>query len=155
MDFAEKCNRIFWNTEQMFRSNDDIDFKPVNPFDDGSAENILFERHLIETAIRLHGNEAAYSDRIKELKAECGALTEALERCLAKECNEAALVVAAIDRLSAVALDIFVTDSEVRRGDASPEYVEECRGKLRNLLGERERLTAEMTAMEEEYRKKK
>lgn len=62
---------------------------------------------------------------------------------------------AAIDRLSAVALDIFVTDCEVRRGDASPEYVEECRGKLRNLLGERERLTAEMTALEEEYRKKK
>lgn len=155
MDFAEKCNRIFWNTEQLFRINDDIDFIPVNPFDEGSADHIVFARHWIETALRLHGDDEARSARVAELKNEHLTLTQALHKLLANDCTEPQTMLAAIDRLSAVALDIFVTDCVVRRGDASPQYVEECRSRLRALLGERERLTEEMTALAHEFSNKK
>lgn len=120
MDFAEKCNRIFWNVCQLRHQHDEPGFEPVNPYEEGSVEYALFERHW-----------AAVSGA----DADSGALEAAL--------GGSAGAVAAVERLSAVAIEVFRTDCEVRRADATPGCIEESRRKLRGLLERRQELTAE------------
>lgn len=163
MDFAEKCNRIFWNTVQLYHRTDDVDFQPVNPFDEGTVEYTLFEKNWID-AVQWHLEDIirdpdidpvealALKRRIDRSNQERTDMVEQLDSYfLDKYSTVTPLPDAtintespawAIDRLSILALKIYHMDAEVRRADASPAHIEKCRDKLRVLLMQREDLTA-------------
>lgn len=163
MDFAEKCNRIFWNTVQLYHRTDDVDFQPVNPFDEGTVEATLFEKNWIDTVqwhlediIRDPGIDPvealALKRRIDRSNQERTDMVEQLDSYFLDKYSAVApqpdatinteSPAWAIDRLSILALKIYHMDAEVRRADASPEHVEKCREKLRILLMQREDLTS-------------
>ncbi|MBD5244444.1 MAG: DUF4254 domain-containing protein [Barnesiella sp.] len=163
MDFAEKCNRIFWNTVQLYHRTDDVDFQPVNPYDEGTVEHTLFEKNWID-AVQWHLEDIirnpdidpvealALKRRIDRSNQERTDMVEELDsHFLDKYSSVTPLLDAtintespawAIDRLSILALKIYHMDAEVRRTDASPAHVEKCREKLRVLLMQREDLTS-------------
>ena len=163
MDFAEKCNRIFWNTVQLYHRTDDVDFQPVNPYDEGTVEHTLFEKNWID-AVQWHLEDIirnpdidpvealALKRRIDRSNQERTDMVEELDsHFLDKYSSVTPLHDAtintespawAIDRLSILALKIYHMDAEVCRTDASPAHVEKCREKLRVLLMQREDLTS-------------
>ena len=163
MDFAEKCNRIFWNTVQLYHRTDDVDFQPVNPYDEGTVEHTLFEKNWID-AVQWHLEDIirnpdidpvealALKRRIDRSNQERTDMVEELDsHFLDKYSSVTPLPDAtintespawAIDRLSILALKIYHMDAEVCRTDASPAHVEKCREKLRVLLMQREDLTS-------------
>ena len=63
MDFTEKCNRIFWNTTQLYHQFDDIDAEVDNPFEEGSVENMLFRKNWID-AVQWHMEDICVSELI-------------------------------------------------------------------------------------------
>ena len=168
MDFAEKCNRIFWNTTQWYHQNDNIDFEPVNPFEEGTIEHALFAKHWID-AVLWHLEDIIRNPEIEPVEAlalkrridganrsRAGMVEELDEyfRALYKDVtplHDAALntetPASAIDRLSILALKIYHMDVEVRRQDAPPHHIEQCRNKLRTLLEQREDLTTAISRL--------
>lgn len=168
MDFAEKCNRIFWNTAQWYHQNDNIDFEPVNPFEEGTVEHTLFTKHWID-AVLWHLEEIirepdidpvealSLKRRIDEANRERTGMVEKLDehfRLLYKDVSprhDATLntetPASALDRLSILALKIYHMDVEVRRQDASPRHIEQCRSELRVLLEQREDLTTAISRL--------
>ena len=42
MNFAETCNRIFWNTTQYYHRFDQVDASLENPYSEGSIEYYLW-----------------------------------------------------------------------------------------------------------------
>lgn len=162
MDFAEKCNRIFWNTTQWYHQNDNVDFEPVNPFEEGTVEHTLFVKHWIDAVLwhlediirnpEINPMEAlAFKRRIDEANRKRIGMIEELDeyfRALYKDVtpqHDAILntetPASALDRLSGLALKIYHMDVEVRRQDVPPHHIEQCRNKLRTLLEQREDLT--------------
>ncbi len=168
MDFAEKCNRIFWNTAQLYHQTDNVDFEPVNPFEEGTVEHTLFAKHWID-AVQWHLEDIirdpeidpvealALKRRIDKSNQNRTDMVEELDtyfRELYKDVKplpDATINTEspawALDRLSILALKIYHMDAEVQRQDASPQHIEKCRNKLRILLEQREDLTTAISQL--------
>ena len=168
MDFAEKCNRIFWNTTQHYHTTDDVDAAVVNPYDEGTIEHDLFAKNWID-AVQWHLEDIVRDPDIDPVKALAikrridrsnQDRTDLVERIdsyfLTKYRDVKPLPDAkintespawAIDRLSILALKIYHMDAEVTRQDASPAHVDKCRAKLRTLLEQRVDLTTSITQL--------
>ena len=48
MNFAETCNRIFWNTTQYYHRFDQVDAPLENPYSKGSIEYYLCLKNWID-----------------------------------------------------------------------------------------------------------
>ena len=48
MNFAETCNRIFWNTTQYYHRFDQVDASLENPYSEGSIEYYLCLKNWID-----------------------------------------------------------------------------------------------------------
>lgn len=168
MDFAEKCNRIFWNTTQLYHDTDDIDAVADNPFDEGTIEHDLFAKNWID-AVQWHMEDIIRDPDIDPVDAL--ALKRRIDRSnqdrtdLVERIDSYFLTLYrdimpqpdagintespawAIDRLSILALKIYHMSVEVNRNDAAPDYIEKCRAKLRTLLEQREDLTTSITTL--------
>ena len=163
MDFTEKCNRIFWNTTQLYHQFDDIDAEVDNPFEEGSVENMLFRKNWID-AVQWHMEDIIRDPEIDPAEAltlkrridrsnqDRTDLVEQLDNYFLEQYKDVTPLpdatintetpAWALDRLSILALKIYHMDVEVNRKDAAPEHVDKCRQKLRTLLIQREDLTA-------------
>lgn len=168
MDFAEKCNRIFWNTTQLYHHTDDVDAAVENPYQKGTIEHDLFRKNWID-AVQWHLEDIIRDPNIdpiealaikRRIDASNQDRTDLVERIdsyfLEKYASVEKLPDAtintespawAIDRLSILALKIFHMDAEVQRNDAAPDHIERCREKLRTLLLQREDLTTAITQL--------
>lgn len=162
MDFIEKCNRIFWNTTQLYHQYDNIDADVDNPYDESSIEGMLFRKNWID-AVQWHMEDIIRDPEIDPIEAlslkrridksnqDRTDLVEKLDNYFMDQYKDVKPLEGAtintetpawaIDRLSILALKIYHMDVEVNRNDASPEHVDKCRGKLRTLLLQREDLT--------------
>ena len=162
MNFAEKSNRIFWNTVQHYHDTDDVDTTPVNPFDAGTVEHTLFAKNWID-AVQWHLEDIIRDPQIDPVTAleikrridrsnqERTDMVEQLDSYFLDLYKDVVPQPGAtintespswaIDRLSILALKIYHMDAEVTRPDASAAHVEKCRAKLRVLLEQREDLT--------------
>ena len=162
MDFAEKCNRIFWNTTVLYHQTDDVDAPINNPYQPGTIEHTLFHKNWID-AVQWHLEDLirdpeidpvealALKRRIDKSNQDRTDMVEQIDSYfLDKYSGVTVLPYAAIntespawalDRLSILALKIYHMDVEVNRQDASPDHIEKCRNKLRTLLVQREDLT--------------
>lgn len=168
MNFAEKCNHIFWNTTQLYHQYDDVNADPVNPYNKEDIESKLFEKSWIdavqwhlEDMIRDPGIDAGRALEIKRrIDKSNQDRTDLVEKIDSYFCTvykdvtpcEGATINTespawAIDRLSILALKIYHMQQEVNRIDASPKHIDECRNKLRILLEQREDLTAAISQL--------
>ena len=163
MNFAEKCNRIFWNTVQTYHELDDVDTVPANPYEPGSVDHTLFAKNWIDT-VQWHLEDIirdpeidpvealALKRRIDRSNQERTDMVEELDTYFlnlygnVKPLPDATINTEspawALDRLSILALKIYHMAAEVERTDAPAEHIEKCRAKLRVLLEQREDLTA-------------
>ncbi|MEG1916107.1 MAG: DUF4254 domain-containing protein [Muribaculaceae bacterium] len=168
MNFAEKCNHIFWNTIQLYHQHDDVDANVANPYDVGTIEAELFAKNWID-AVQWHLEDIIRDPNINEhdalmLKRRIDRsnqnrtdLVEKIDtyfRNLYKDvqpCDDATINTEspawAIDRLSILALKIYHMEQEVIRKEAAPAHVEQCRAKLNILLEQREDLTTAITQL--------
>lgn len=158
MNFAERCNHIFWNTTQYYHRFDDVDARLENPYIEGSIEYYLCLKNWIdvvqwhlEDIIRnpdIDPQEAlAIKRRIDKSNQERTDLVEMiddyfLQKYAGVEVKPNATINTespawAIDRLSILAVKIYHMQQEVERDDASPEHIAKCREKLRILLEQR------------------
>ena len=171
MNFAETCNRIFWNTTQYYHRFDQVDASLENPYSEGSIEYYLCLQNWIdvvqwhlEDIIRnpeIDPEEAlAIKRRIDKSNQERTDLVEMIDDYfLQKYANVEVKADAtintespawAIDRLSILAVKIYHMQQEVERKDASPEHVAKCREKLRILLEQRADLSMAITQLLDE-----
>ena len=171
MNFAETCNRIFWNTTQYYHRFDQVDAPLENPYSEGSIEYYLCLKNWIdvvqwhlEDIIRnpeIDPEEAlAIKRRIDKSNQERTDLVEMIDDYfLQKYANVEVKADAtintespawAIDRLSILAVKIYHMQQEVERKDASPEHVDKCREKLRILLEQRADLSMAITQLLDE-----
>lgn len=172
MTFAEKCNRVFWNTVLLYHETDDVDTVPVNPFDEGTVEHTLFAKHWID-AVQWHLEDIirdpdidpvealALKRRIDRSNQERTDMVERLdtyflEKYAGVEHPADAPINTespawALDRLSILALKIYHMDREVNRDDADAEHLERCRAKLRVLLEQRIDLTAAIDTLLDDF----
>ena len=171
MNFAETCNRIFWNTTQYYHRFDQVDASLENPYSAGSIEYYLCLKNWIdvvqwhlEDIIRnpeIDPEEAlAIKRRIDKSNQERTDLVEMIDDYfLQKYANVEVKADAtintespawAIDRLSILAVKIYHMQQEVERKDASPEHVAKCREKLRILLEQRADLSMAITQLLDE-----
>ena len=167
MNFAETCNRIFWNTTQYYHRFDQVDAS----YSEGSIEYYLCLKNWIdvvqwhlEDIIRnpeIDPEEAlAIKRRIDKSNQERTDLVEMIDDYfLQKYANVEVKADAtintespawAIDRLSILAVKIYHMQQEVERKDASPEHVAKCREKLRILLEQRADLSMAITQLLDE-----
>ena len=158
MNFAERCNHIFWNTTQYYHRFDDVDARLENPYIEGSIEYYLCLKNWsdvvqwhLEDIIRnpdIDPQEAlAIKRRIDKSNQERTDLVEMiddyfLQKYAGVEVKPNATINTespawAIDRLSILAVKIYHMQQEVERDDASPEHIAKCREKLRILLEQR------------------
>ena len=168
MNFAETCNRIFWNTTQYYHRFDQVDAPLENPYSKESIEYYLCLKNWIdvvqwhlEDIIRnpeIDPEEAlAIKRRIDKSNQERTDLVEMIDDYfLQKYANVEVKADAtintespawAIDRLSILAVKIYHMQQEVERKDASPEHVAKCREKLRILLEQRADLSMAITQL--------
>ena len=171
MNFAETCNRIFWNTTQYYHRFDQVDAPLENPYAEGSIEYYLCMKNWIdvvqwhlEDIIRnpeIDPEEAlAIKRRIDKSNQERTDLVEMIDDYfLQKYANVEVKADAtintespawAIDRLSILAVKIYHMQQEVERKDASPEHVAKCREKLRILLEQRADLSMAISQLLDE-----
>lgn len=171
MNFAETCNRIFWNTTQYYHRFDQVDAPLENPYLEGSIEYYLCLKNWIdvvqwhlEDIIRnpeIDPEEAlAIKRRIDKSNQERTDLVEMIDDYfLQKYANVEVKADAtintespawAIDRLSILAVKIYHMQQEVERKDASPEHVAKCREKLRILLEQRADLSMAISQLLDE-----
>ena len=162
MNFAETCNRIFWNTTQYYHRFDQIDAPLENPYSEGSIEYYLCLKNWIdvvqwhlEDIIRnpeIDPEEAlAIKRRIDKSNQERTDMVEMIDDYfLQKYANVEVKADAtintespawAIDRLSILALKIYHMQQEVNRTDTSLEHHQQCEKKLNILLEQQKDLS--------------
>ena len=167
MNFAETCNRIFWNTTQYYHRFDQVDAPLENPYSEGSIEYYLCLKNWIdvvqwhlEDIIRnpeIDPEEAlAIKRRIDKSNQERTDLVEMIDDYfLQKYANVEVKADAtintespawAIDRLSILALKIYHMRLETERKDVGQEHRDACGRKLDTLLSQQVDLS---TAIEE------
>ncbi|MDD2961514.1 MAG: DUF4254 domain-containing protein [Muribaculaceae bacterium] len=168
MEFAEKCNVIFWNTTQLYHQFDDVDAKPTNPYEKGSIEFSLFNKNWID-AVQWHLEDIIRDPNIDPIEAlklkrridksnqDRTDLVEEIDSYFlelykgVKPGDNATINTEspawAIDRLSILALKIYHMQQEVERTDAAQEHIEKCRNKLNVLLEQRVDLSSAISQL--------
>lgn len=163
MTFAEKCNKIFWDTTVAYHVTDDVDAVFQQQYAEGSIEAELAAKNWID-AVQWHLEDIIRDPNIDpaaalKLKRRIDSsnqdrtdLVEKIDsyfRDLYKDVKalpDASINTEspawAIDRLSILALKIYHMQQEVERKDADAEHTARCRAKLDVLLEQRVDLSA-------------
>lgn len=163
MTFAEKCNKIFWDTTVAYHVTDDVDAVFQQQYAEGSIEAELAEKNWID-AVQWHLEDiirdpnidpvAALKlkrriDRSNQDRTDLVEKIDSYFRDLYKDVKPSADATIntespawAIDRLSILALKIYHMQQEVERKDAEAEHIARCRAKLDVLLEQRVDLSA-------------
>ncbi len=163
MTFAEKCNKIFWDTTVAYHVTDDVDAVFQQQYAEGSIEAELAEKNWID-AVQWHLEDiirdpnidpvAALKlkrriDRSNQDRTDLVEKIDSYFRDLYKDVKPNADATIntespawAIDRLSILALKIYHMQQEVERKDADAEHIARCRAKLDVLLEQRVDLSA-------------
>ncbi len=158
MKFAEKCNRIFWETTEKYHEYDNIDAQVTNPYEEGSIEHTLFAKNWIDAA-QWHMEDIIRDPNIDPVEAltlkrridksnqDRTDMVEELDTYFreyykeVKPLPEATINTEspawALDRLSILALKIYHMEVEVARTDASEAHIAKCQAKLNVLLEQR------------------
>ncbi len=163
MTFAEKCNKIFWDTTVAYHVTDDVDAVFQQQYAEGSIEAELAAKNWID-AVQWHLEDiirdpnidpaAALKlkrriDRSNQDRTDLVEKIDSYFRDLYKDVKalpDASINTEspawAIDRLSILALKIYHMQQEVERKDADAEHTARCRAKLDVLLEQRVDLSA-------------
>lgn len=163
MTFAEKCNKIFWDTTVAYHVTDDVDAVFQQQYAEGSIEAELAEKNWID-AVQWHLEDiirdpnidpvAALKlkrriDRSNQDRTDLVEKIDSYFRDLYKDVKPNADATIntespawAIDRLSILALKIYHMQQEVERKDADADHIARCRAKLDVLLEQRVDLSA-------------
>ena len=163
MTFAEKCNKIFWDTTVAYHVTDDVDAVFQQQYAEGSIEAELAEKNWID-AVQWHLEDiirdpnidpvAALKlkrriDRSNQDRTDLVEKIDSYFRDLYKDVKPNADATIntespawAIDRLSILALKIYHMQQEVGRKDADADHIARCRAKLDVLLEQRVDLSA-------------
>lgn len=163
MTFAEKCNKIFWDTTVAYHVTDDVDAVFQQQYAEGSIEAELAAKNWID-AVQWHLEDiirdpnidpaAALKlkrriDRSNQDRTDLVEKIDSYFRDLYKDVKalpDASINTEspawAIDRLSILALKIYHMQQEVERKDADAEHTARCRAKLDVLLEQRGDLSA-------------
>lgn len=171
MNFAEKCNHIFWNTIQLYHKYDNVGAVVTNPYEAGTIEANLFAKIWID-AVQWHLEDIIRDPNINEHEAlllkrridrsnqDRTDLVEKIDTYFRNGYKDVTPLEGAtintespawaIDRLSILALKIYHMEQEVNRQDAAPAHIEQCRNKLRTLLEQREDLATAITQLLED-----
>ncbi len=163
MTFSELCNKIFSDCTEYYHTMDDVNAKPVNPFEPGLIEYRLFQKNWID-AVQWHLEDIIRDPNIDPHKA-----LEIKRRIDKSNQNRTDLVEMidsyfldkyknvtpkptaiintespawAIDRLSILALKIYHMEQEVNRSDVDEEHRKNCQLKLDILLEQRKDLSS-------------
>ena len=158
MKFADKCNRIFWETTEKYHEYDNIDAKVTNPYEEGSIENTLFAKNWIDAAQwhmediirdpnidpvealtlkrRIDKSNQDRTDMVEELDTYFRELYKDVKTLPDATINTESPAWA-LDRLSILALKIYHMEVEVARKDASEAHIAKCQAKLNVLLEQR------------------
>ncbi len=162
MSFSKTCNEIFDATISHYHEFDNIDAVPVNPYNEGSIEFLLFSKNWID-AIQWHlediiRNPAINPDEALRIKRRIDAsnqdrtdLVEYIDGYFMNKYKDVKVLdnaglntetpAWAIDRLSILALKIYHMRQETLRSDASESHIDNCKKKLNVLLTQREDLS--------------
>lgn len=158
MKFSELCNKIFGDTTQLYHKTDDVDAQPVNPYEDGSIEFLLFSKNWID-AVQWHLEDIIRDPNIDPVEAlkikrridksnqDRTDLVEYIDGYFMNKYKEVQpqpqaginteTPAWAVDRLSILALKIYHMEQETLRKEASPEHLAACKQKLDVLLTQR------------------
>ena len=161
MTFAEKCNKIFWDTTVAYHITDDVD-APMCSYSEG-IDGELTRKNWI-AAVQWHLEDIirdpnidplpalALKRRIDRSNQDRTDLVEKIDsyfRDLYKDVTpdaDASINTEspawAIDRLSILALKIYHMEQEVKRTDADAEHIARCQAKLDVLTEQRVDLSA-------------
>ena len=161
MTFAEKCNKIFWDTTVAYHITDDVD-APMCPCAEG-IDGELTRKNWID-AVQWHLEDIIRDPNIDPLEAlalkrridrsnqDRTDLVEKIDsyfRDLYKDVTpdaDASINTEspawAIDRLSILALKIYHMEQEVKRTDADAVHIARCQAKLDVLTEQRVDLSA-------------
>lgn len=162
MTFSERCNKIFNETTEHYHKFDNVDATPKNPYNEGTIENLLFNKNWID-AVQWHLEDIIRDPEIQPEEAlkikrridksnqDRTDLVESIDDYFLDKYKDVKVApdatintespAWAIDRLSILALKIYHMQQEVKRTDASPEHLEKCNLKLSVLLQQREDLS--------------
>lgn len=162
MDFAAGCNEIFDSAVRAYHITDDVDAAVPNPYAEGSVENTLFAKCMVD-AVQWHLEDIIRDPEIDPVAAlalkrriDCSnqVRTDMVEELDTYFRERYAGVVPApdatintespawaLDRLSILALKIYHMAAEVAREDATPEHRARCQARLDVLLEQRRDLT--------------
>ena len=160
--FTDKANKIFDEAIVEYHLHDDVDYKPQNPFKDGSIEFLLFAKNWIDT-VQWHLEDIIRDPEIDPVEAlkikrridasnqERTDMVEYIDSYLLDKYKNIKVApdakintetpAWAIDRLSILALKIYHMRQEATRPDASPEHKAACQSKLDILLTQRQDLS--------------
>ena len=162
MSFTQDSNRIFNQAIHDYHVKDNIDTPICNPFDEGTIENRLYLKCWIDT-VQWHFEDIirdpeidpvealALKRRIDKSNQDRTDLVEQIDsyfRELYKEVKVDADArintespAWAVDRLSILALKIYLMKEQAERTDATPEHVAKCKAKLSVLLEQQKDLS--------------
>ncbi len=160
--FTDQANKIFDDVIVEYHLHDDVDYKPQNPFKDGSIEFLLFAKNWIDT-VQWHLEDIIRDPEIDPVEAlkikrridasnqERTDMVEYIDSYLLDKYKNIKVApdakintetpAWAIDRLSILALKIYHMRQEATRPDASPEHKTACQSKLDILLTQRQDLS--------------
>ena len=165
--FTEKANKIFEQVIADYHTMDNVDAQNHNPFENGSIEHLLYEKNWVD-AVQWHLEDIIRNpqidpaealvikrriDRSNQVRTD---MVEYIDSYMLDKYKDVAVAADAkintetpawaIDRLSILALKIYLMNQEVIREDASEEHRAACQKKLDVLLSQRVDLS---TAIEE------
>jgi hypothetical protein len=158
MSFSQLCNKIFGETTALYHVTDDVDTKPVNPYQKDSLEFLLFSKNWID-AVQWHLEDIIRDPKISPVEAlkikrridqsnqDRTDLVEYIDgyfmnqyKNITPEANAGLNTETpawAVDRLSILALKIYHMEQETKRANASKEHIDTCQTKLNVLLTQR------------------
>lgn len=172
MSFTSNANAIFDRAVAEYHLSDNVNALCVNPFPDGSLDNVLYAKVWIDS-VQWHLEDIirdpliAPEDaliikrRIDKSNQDRTDMVEQIDsRFLEKFADVKTLPDAsintespawAIDRLAILALKIWHMREQTERTDASPEHIARCRAKLDVLLEQRVDLSSAIDALLEDF----
>lgn len=149
---------IFERQVADYHTRDSVDASTVNPYPDGSFENLLWEKNFIDT-VQWHLEDIVRPDdvdpvtalaikrRIDRSNQRRTDLVERIDDCFLKRFSSVKpkptatinteTPAWAVDRLSILALKIYHFGVEAARTEASAEHKARCQAKLDTLLSQR------------------
>ncbi len=167
MNFTVKCNDIFEAVIAEYHKHDNVDYKVVNPYNQGTLEHLLYTKNWIDT-VQWHLEDIIRNPQINPIEAlaikrridasnqERTDMVEYIDSYFLDKYKDVEIAQGAkintespawaVDRLSILALKIYHMSEEVKRTDVDSEHIANCQKKLDILLDQRVDLS---TAIEE------